>query len=56
MAEIVVVAEHRRGDLREVSFEMLSLANRLGSQQDMEVTALLLGHQADALAGRLQGG
>jgi electron transfer flavoprotein alpha subunit len=55
MAEIVVIAEHRQGELRDISFEMLGLARRLKSENDLDVTALLLGHEADPLAATLGG-
>lgn len=51
MSEIFVLAEHRQGELREVSLELLTLAGRLGGN----VTAVLLGSGADDFAGRLAG-
>jgi len=54
--EILVLAEHRKGALREVTLEMLSLARRLGGEGDLTVTALLLGHAgATDLAQQLRG-
>jgi len=52
--EILVLAEHRRGDLREVTLEMLSLARRLAGQSST-VTTLLLGQDTAAIAERLIG-
>lgn len=51
MHEIFVLAEHRQGELRDVNFEMLTLANQL----DSKVTAILLGSGMDDFAGRLAG-
>ncbi|MBW1690929.1 MAG: electron transfer flavoprotein subunit alpha/FixB family protein [Deltaproteobacteria bacterium] len=55
MGEILVLAEHRSGELRDITFEMLTLANRLGKENDLIVTALFLGHEASDLAGQLTG-
>ena len=51
MTDILVLAEHRRGELREVSFEMLSAAAGLGG----EVVSVLLGSKADEMAEKLAG-
>ena len=55
MSEILAVAEHRKGELRDVTFEMLTLANRLGSENNLAVTALLLGYEASDLSDQLKG-
>jgi len=55
MEEIVVLAEHRDGELRDITFEMLTIANQLGKENDMAVTALFLGHEASDLSNRLKG-
>jgi electron transfer flavoprotein alpha subunit len=55
MGEILVLAEHRGGELREITFEMLALANRLGKENDLAVTALFLGHETSDLAEQLTG-
>ena len=49
MSDIFVLAEHRRGELREVSLELLTLAGRLGGN----ITAVLLGSGVDDFAGKL---
>ena len=43
MNEILVLAEHREGELRDVTFEMLGKARELGEASGQAVTALLLG-------------
>ncbi|MDD5748207.1 MAG: electron transfer flavoprotein subunit alpha/FixB family protein [Actinomycetota bacterium] len=48
MAEVFVLAEHRQGELREVSLELLTLASDLGDK----VTAVLLGSGTDEFANR----
>ena len=46
MEGIVVLAEHRDGVLRDITFEMLALANQLGEENRLGVTALFPGHGA----------
>ncbi|MBI4705952.1 MAG: electron transfer flavoprotein subunit alpha/FixB family protein [Deltaproteobacteria bacterium] len=52
MSEILVLCEHRRGALREVSFELLALGRRLAGGE-RAVCALLLGHGAAVLGEKL---
>ncbi len=54
MDEILVLAEHRGGELRDITFEMLSAANRLGSEHGLTTAALLLGHEVSPLAEGLK--
>jgi len=49
MGDIFVLAEHRQGELREVSLELLTLAGQLGGS----VTALLFGSGVDEFASKL---
>lgn len=53
MGEILVLTEHRSGELRDITFEMLTLANRLGKENKLAVSALFLGHETSDLAGQL---
>ena len=55
MDEILVLAEHRNGEFRDITFELFTAANALGTAHDLAVTGLLLAHEASSLAGRLQG-
>lgn len=48
MKDIFVLAEHRQGELREVTLELLTLAGRLGAG----VTAVLLGKGTDDFASK----
>ncbi|MEM0049047.1 MAG: electron transfer flavoprotein subunit alpha/FixB family protein [Candidatus Bathyarchaeia archaeon] len=54
MVEIFVLAEHRQGQLRDITFEMLTKANDVSSKVNAEVTSILLGkgvkQSASALA------
>ncbi len=55
MGEILVLAEHRRGELRDITFEMLTMANRLAGENDLSVTTLFLGYESSDLSDRLKG-
>lgn len=55
MDEILVLVEHRNGELRDITFEMLTMANRLGRENNLAVTCLFLGHEASDLSERLKG-
>ena len=54
MDEILVLAEHRDGEFRDITFEMLSAANRLGSEHGLATATLLLGHGVSPLAEGLK--
>ena len=43
MAEIVVLAEHRQGQVRDITYEMLTKARELAAKTSTEVIAVLLG-------------
>lgn len=53
MSSIMVLAEHRAGNLRDITFEMLAKAQTLASEMNLKVNALLLGHNNDAMAKTL---
>jgi electron transfer flavoprotein alpha subunit len=55
MGNILVLAEHRQGVLREISFEMLTVASQVAKEKGGEVIALLLGSGVDAFAEKLAG-
>ncbi|MBW2339234.1 MAG: electron transfer flavoprotein subunit alpha/FixB family protein [Deltaproteobacteria bacterium] len=55
MDEILVLAEHRQGELRDITFEMLFAANTLGKENGLATAGLLLGHETSGLAGKLKG-
>jgi electron transfer flavoprotein alpha subunit len=43
MAEMFVLAEHRQGQLRDITFEMLTKARELAEKTNADLTAVLLG-------------
>jgi electron transfer flavoprotein alpha subunit len=53
MTEIFVLAEHRRGELRDITFELLSKARDIGQKLAAEITVVLLGHGVSELAKKL---
>jgi len=53
MTEIFVLAEHRKGDLRDITFEMLSKARELAKKRAANVIAILLGHNVEEFASKL---
>jgi electron transfer flavoprotein alpha subunit len=54
MKEIIVIAEHRRGELRDVTWEMLSKGRQLAESTSAELSVALLGKGMNALAGALK--
>lgn len=53
MVSIFVLAEHRRGSLRDITWEMLSEGRALASQLGAEVVTVLLGHKVKSFAEEL---
>ncbi|MBS7632974.1 electron transfer flavoprotein subunit alpha, partial [Candidatus Bathyarchaeota archaeon] len=43
MAKLFVLAEHRQGQLRDITFEMLTKARELAGKTGTELTAVILG-------------
>ena len=41
MAEIFVLAEHRQGQIRDITFEMLTKTREIAEKTGSEVTAVL---------------
>jgi len=54
MSEIFVLAEHRRGELREITLEMLSGIRDLSEKMDADLTAVLLGKNVGEFAETLK--
>ncbi len=54
MKEILIVAEHRRGELRDVTLEMLSKGRELGERIGAEVSVALLGKGVGPMADLLK--
>lgn len=55
MKEILVLAEHRQGKLREITFEMLTKGRDLAAKVGGDLSCLLLGQRVHDLAGGLKG-
>jgi len=55
MTELFVLAEHRQGEIRDVTFEMLTKGRELGRKTSTDLTAVLLGHNVGDHAKRLAG-
>jgi len=53
MGEIFVLAEHRQGVLRDVTFEMLGKGQELAAAMGAPLTAMLLGHNVEGFATEL---
>ena len=53
MTELFVLAEHRRGELRDITFEMLTKGRELSQKTNLDLTAVLLGHNVKEFAKRL---
>lgn len=51
---ILVLAEHREGELRDITFEMLGKAAELAEERDSKVTAVLLADDADEFIDELK--
>ncbi|MFY9113909.1 MAG: electron transfer flavoprotein subunit alpha/FixB family protein [Dethiobacteria bacterium] len=55
MGDVFVLAEHRQGALRDITWEMLNLASQIAPDAKGEVVAVLLGHGPDNFASQLAG-
>ena len=53
MRKIFVLAEHRMGELRDVTFEMLSKGRELAEKVNADLIAVLFGHDVRVFAERL---
>jgi len=53
MNKIFVLVEHRKGEIRDVTWEMLTKGRELAAQSGGKLTAVLLGHQVRNFSGEL---
>jgi electron transfer flavoprotein alpha subunit len=53
MGEIFVLVEHRQGKIRDITYEMLAVGEKLASQRGVSSTAVLLGHNVKNFAEEL---
>jgi electron transfer flavoprotein alpha subunit len=51
--DIFVLVEHRRGEIRDITFEMLTKGKDLSEKSGKELVALLLGNNLGEMAGQL---
>jgi len=50
MSEIFVLTEHRQGKIRDITYEMLGLGEKIATQQGTTLTAVLLGKGVNSFA------
>lgn len=55
MTGIYVLAEHRQGELREITLEMLTKGKKLAEKTGKDLTAILLGNNVGDMADQLKG-
>lgn len=55
MGDVLVLAEHRQGALRDISFEMMAIAPKVAEAMGGEVKVLLLGSGMDEMAKKMSG-
>jgi len=53
--DVWIVAEHKDGELKKVSLELLGVGKKLAERLGGSLAALLVGHQVEALAAELDG-
>lgn len=53
MTEVLVLTEHRRGQIRDITFEMLTKGRELSKKTGTELAAVLLGHDVKEYAKTL---
>ncbi|MEE4353607.1 MAG: electron transfer flavoprotein subunit alpha/FixB family protein [Desulfatiglans sp.] len=53
MSDILVLIEHRLGEIRDISFEMLNKAHDLSEQLNAPITAVLFGKEVASLADQI---
>jgi electron transfer flavoprotein alpha subunit len=54
MSEIYTLIEHRQGEIRDISFELLSCGRKLAEKTNSNLTALILGHNTENLVGKIK--
>jgi electron transfer flavoprotein alpha subunit len=56
MKNVFIIAEHREGELKDITWELISGGRELASKTGGSLTALLLGHGVDSMAHELSKG
>ncbi len=55
MGDVLVLAEHRQGALRDISYEMMAIAPRIAESMGGELKVLLIGSGMDDMAKKMSG-
>jgi electron transfer flavoprotein alpha subunit len=55
-ADVLAIAEHRQGDLRDVSFELITAGRQLADEQDGDLHLAVIGGDVDSFAEELNTG
>ena len=53
MSELFVIVEHRLGEIRDITFEMLWKAGELAETLSSTLTAILIGHEVNSIAEKI---
>jgi len=53
MSELFVIVEHRLGEIRDITFEMLWKAGELAEMLSSDLTAILIGHEVNSIAEKI---
>ena len=54
MGDIYVLVEHRKGQIRDITYEMLTLGRELAEKHNMKLTAILLAEDSNKFAGNIK--
>jgi electron transfer flavoprotein alpha subunit len=54
MSEIFALVEHRQGVIRDITYELLACGRKIAEKTNMEVTAILLGHNTNDLVASIK--
>nr|MBC8458748.1 hypothetical protein [Deltaproteobacteria bacterium] len=53
MSELFVIVEHRLGEIRDITFEMLWKAGEMAETLSSNLTAILIGHEVNSIAEKI---
>ena len=53
MSEVFILAEHRQGKIRDITYELLAAGEKLAAQRQATCTAVLLGNDVKSLSEEL---
>ncbi len=55
MADILAVVEHRQGEIRDITYELMACGRKLAEQLNGKLTAVILGHNTGKYVDSLKG-